>query len=96
MVTQTLPYDASIVLIDDPAEQIALLSDALASGEPGPVIGALQLIARATGVSTMARETGLSREAIYKATGTDGNPTLATLLGMLRTAGIRLVAMPAR
>ena len=50
------------------------------------------MIARAKGITQMARDTGLSREAIYRATGPDGNPTLSTLLAIARSAGLKLSA----
>jgi probable addiction module antidote protein len=50
------------------------------------------MIARARGIGKLAAETGLSREALYKATGPDGNPTLATLMGILKATGLQLSA----
>ncbi|QMW22414.1 addiction module antidote protein [Sandaracinobacteroides saxicola] len=95
MPLDLLPYDASACLVGRPEEQASLLSDALATNDPDIVAGALALIARAQGVSAMARETGLSREAIYKATRKDGNPRLSTLIAMLKSAGIKLTATAA-
>ena len=91
MALKTYPFDAADAL-DTPEEQAALLAEAFASGEAGVVTAALGIIARSRGIAQVARETGLSREALYKATGTDGNPTLATLLGILRVTGLKLSA----
>ncbi len=91
MALKTYPFDAADAL-DTPEEQAALLAEAFASGEAEVVTAALGIIARARGIAQVARETGLSREALYKATGADGNPTLATLLGILRVTGLKLSA----
>jgi probable addiction module antidote protein len=91
MSLKTHPFDAADA-IDTPEEQASLLADAFASGDAQVVTAALGLIARARGITKVARETGLSREALYKATGADGNPTLATLMGIMRAAGLKLSA----
>ena len=91
MALKTLPFDAADAL-DTPALQAELLADALASGDAKVVTAALGMIARAKGITQMARDTGLSREAIYRATGPGGNPTLSTLLAIARSAGLKLSA----
>lgn len=91
MPLKTLPFDASDAL-DTAEAQAALLADALASGDPKIVANALGMIARAKGVSQMASDAGISREAIYKATGPNGNPTLSTLMAIVRSAGLKLSA----
>jgi probable addiction module antidote protein len=88
---KTLPFDAADAL-DTPKAQAELLEDAFASGDARIVTAALGMIARARGISKVAEETGLSREALYKATGPEGNPTLATLMGILRASGLKLSA----
>ena len=94
MVLETSPFDAADAL-DTPEEQAAFLAEAFASDDPAIVTAALGMIARARGIAEVARETGISREAVYKATGPDGNPTLATLLGIMRATGLRLSAKAA-
>jgi probable addiction module antidote protein len=91
MALKTLPFDAADAL-DSADEQAILLAEAFASGDPKIVTAALGMIARARGISDVARETGLSREALYKATGEQGNPTLATLMGIMRATGLKLSA----
>lgn len=49
-------------------------------------------IVRARGMSQVARDAGLSREALYKAPSPTGNPTLSTLLGVTKALNIRLKA----
>ena len=46
-------------------------------------------------MSDIARKTGLGRESLYKALSPDGNPTLATVLKVVRALGVRLNAEPA-
>ncbi|MFZ2108419.1 MAG: addiction module antidote protein [Roseiarcus sp.] len=94
MTLKTLPFDAADAL-DSPEEQAALLEEAFGSGDPRVVTGALGMIARARGIGKVALEIGLSREALYKATGPDGNPTLTTLMGILRATGLKLSAKTA-
>jgi probable addiction module antidote protein len=91
MPLKTLAFDAADAL-DTPQARIELLNDALASNDPRVIAAAVGLIVRAQGVTETARAAGVSREAIYKATGPTGNPTLSTLLALLKTAGIRLSA----
>ncbi|ALC12698.1 MULTISPECIES: addiction module antidote protein [Sphingopyxis] len=91
MALKTLPFDAADAL-DTPEAQAELLAEALASGDAKVVTAALGMIARAKGMSQMARDAGISREAIYRATGPDGNPTLSTLMAIVRSAGLKLSA----
>jgi probable addiction module antidote protein len=49
-------------------------------------------IARAKGMSQVARDAGLSRESLYKALSEDGNPSFATVLKVARALGVRLHA----
>jgi probable addiction module antidote protein len=53
---------------------------------------ALGDIARAKGMSQVARDAGLSRESLYKALGENGNPSFATVLKVARALGLRLHA----
>lgn len=79
-------------------------SDALAdslepvfeNGDPAEIRRVLKSVARAHGVSVLARETGLTREAIYKALGDHGNPTLDTLSRLLEAMELRLSVRAAR
>jgi probable addiction module antidote protein len=49
-------------------------------------------IARAKGMATVAKSAGLSRESLYKALSSDGNPSFATVLKVVRALGVRLNA----
>jgi probable addiction module antidote protein len=53
---------------------------------------ALGTIARAKGMSQLARETGLGRESLYKALSGEGNPSFATILKVVHALGLKLHA----
>ena len=79
-------------------EEMAAYLDAWLDGAPDDVSGiarALGDIARAKGMSQIAREAGLSRESLYRALSADGNPSFATVLKVARALGVRLHAQPA-
>ena len=92
--TRTRAWDAAEYLTsrDDMA---AYLEAALEDGDVALIAAALGDIARATGMTKIARKTGLGRESLYKALSPDGNPELATVLRVLRALGIRLHATTA-
>lgn len=86
----------------DPAEFLrterdmaGYLEAALEDGDPALVAAAIGDIARAVGMTVVARESGLGRESLYKALSPNGNPELATILRVLRAVGLRLHASPA-
>lgn len=91
MALKTLPFDAADAF-DTPEAQAELLAEAFASGDAHAVTAALGLIARARGMTQVARDAGLTREAIYRATGPEGNPTLTTLMAIMRSTGLKLSA----
>jgi probable addiction module antidote protein len=55
---------------------------------------ALGHIARAKGMSQLARDTGLGRESLYKALSGEGNPSFASILKVTSALGIKLHAQP--
>jgi len=94
--TKTVAYDVAEQL-RTPAEMAAYL-DAWLTDAPEDAAGiarALGDIARAKGMSQVARDAGLSRESLYKALGEKGNPSFATILKVARALGVRLHAEPA-
>jgi len=54
------------------------------------ITDALGVVARARGMSALASDTGLSRQALYKALSQDGNPEFATIMKVARALGFRL------
>jgi probable addiction module antidote protein len=80
-------------------EDIAFYLDACLEEDPGDgslIRAALGDIARAKGMSQLARDTGLAREGLYKALSPDGNPEFATIMKVIRALGIRLHAIGMR
>jgi len=67
----------------------------LETGDPAFIADALGVIARARGMTELARDAGLSRESLYRALRADGNPELATVMKVIRALGLRLSAAPA-
>ena len=91
--TKTVPYDVAEQL-RTPNERAAYL-DAWLNEAPDDAAGiarALGAIARAKGMSSVAREAGLSRESLYKALSNKGNPSFATVLRVAKALGVRLHA----
>jgi probable addiction module antidote protein len=89
-------WDAAEHLKTD--EDIALYLDACfeeAGDDAAFIAKALGNIARARGMSSIANETGLGRESLYKALSGEGNPSLATVLKVTQALGIRLHASAA-
>jgi probable addiction module antidote protein len=94
--TKTTPYDVAEHLRTP--EEMAAYLDAWLEEAPEDASGiarALGDIARAKGMTQVARDTGLSRESLYKALCADGNPSLATVLKVAHALGVRLHAEPA-
>ncbi len=91
MTIETVPFDAAKYLAG-PDEQAVFLCDALEAGDAGYIAHALGVIVRARGMSQVARDAGVSREALYKALSPTGNPRLSTLLGVTKALNIRLEA----
>jgi len=89
MTIETLPWDPVEHLTSDMARK-AYLEAAFAEGDPKLIAAALGDIARSKGVSLLARESGLSRDAIYKTFHAEGNPTLGSVTKLAAALGYRL------
>jgi len=77
-----------------PEEMAAYLEARLeaADGDASLVAGALGDIARARGMSQVARDTGLSRESLYKALSGERSPGFDTVLKVIKALGLKLHA----
>jgi probable addiction module antidote protein len=76
-------------------EDMALYLDACfaeAGDDAAFIAKALGTIARARGMSQLARDAGMGRESLYKALSGDGNPSFATVLKVTHALGFRLTA----
>ena len=65
-----------------------------AGDDPAFIVHALGIVARARNMSQLARETGLSREGLYKALSPDGNPTFATVAKVAKALGFKFSVEP--
>lgn len=91
MTERLTTYDPSTALVDE--ESIALfMTEAFETGDAGYIAHALGVVARAKGMSEIARKTGLSREQLYRSFSESGNPTLKTTLAVMKAVGIDLAA----
>jgi probable addiction module antidote protein len=94
-ITKTEPWDP-VKYLESEEDMAAYLAAALEEDDPAVFVAALGDIARAKGMTQIARETGLGRESLYKALSADGNPEFSTVLKVVRSLGLKLHASPAR
>ncbi len=94
-MTKFAPFDAADYL--DDAETIAeYLTAALDDPNPDVFLTAVRDVARAWGMSQLARDAGLGRESLYKALTPGAKPRYDTVLKLLHALGIKLSAVPAK
>jgi len=93
MQTKTAPYDVAEFL-ESPEEMAAYLEACIqeSEGDSAFIAKALGDIARAKGMTQIARETGLSRESLYKALSGDRSPSFDTILKVISALGLKLSA----
>lgn len=89
--SKTRPYDPAEDLTSKEAVAI-FMADALETGDAAHIARALGIVAHARGMSEIARETGLSREQLYRSFSEDGNPTLKSMLALMRALGVDMTA----
>ena len=92
MALETLPWD--------PADHLKTAEDVreyleVEDGDPALIAAALGDVARARGMTEIAREASISREAMYKAFRPEGNSTLETLTCVIRVLGLKLTVRAA-
>jgi probable addiction module antidote protein len=90
MKTKTSPYDVVDYLKTE--EDMALYFEACleeAGDDPAFIAKVLGDIARARGMTQVAKDTGLAREGLYKALSGEGNPSFATILKVVNALGLR-------
>lgn len=91
--TDTIPFDASRYLDDDETIS-AYLTAALQESDPDGFLQALSQVAKARGMTQLARDTGLSRESLYKALQAGAKPRYDTILKVVSALGLKLSAEP--
>ena len=90
MKPKTTPFDATRYLVDNEAVA-AYLSDMMEDGDSSVLAAALGDIARARGMTQIAQDAGIGREALYKALRPDAKPRFDTINRVCQALGVRLV-----
>ncbi len=93
MPLETFPFDVAKYL-DTPESQAELISDAFETGDARYITHALGIVARARGMTQVAKESGVTREGLYKSLSSDGDPRLSTLLGVIKSLGLTIAVQP--
>lgn len=93
MALETTKWDAA-ELLDSPEMIAAYIDAALDDGDPALIAAALGDVARAKGMSKIAKETGITREGLYKALSAEGDPRLTTFLGVIKSLGLHISVKP--
>ena len=88
---KTMKFDPAEHL-KSPEAQAELISEAFGTGDPKIIAHALGTVARARGMTDVARDSGVSREALYRALSEKGDPRLSTLTNVLSALGFGLEA----
>ena len=95
LASKTTRWDVTEFL--DSEERIAaFLEAAFEAGDPSLISAALGEVARARGMMQMAKDTGISREALYRALSKEGRPEFNTILKVMKAFGLRLSPVPIR
>jgi probable addiction module antidote protein len=81
-------------LLDSEEAIAAFLADIMANNDPALMISALGTIARARGMTEIAKSAGLTRPALYRALQPDKSPRFDTILRVCGALGVRLVPQP--
>jgi probable addiction module antidote protein len=92
---KTKPFDPAEYLDNDEA-MATYVTDAFETGDPAFVADALGVVARARGMSDVARQASVSRENLYRALSSDGNPELGTIMRVTQALGLQLSVHPAK
>jgi probable addiction module antidote protein len=95
MSIKTIPWDSAAYLKTE--EDIKLYLEACieeSDGDPALIIHAFNVIARSRNMSQLARDTGMSREGLYKALSPEGNPTFETVVKVASALGFKLTIQP--
>ena len=87
--TKTTPFDV-VDYLKTEEDMLAYLDAVLEENDPALLAMALGDVARAKGMTLVAREAGLGRESLYKALSPEGNPELGTIMKVMRSLGLRL------
>ncbi|MGF9692713.1 addiction module antidote protein [Rhizobium sp. 0TCS1.26] len=93
MIDTFTSFDPADLLKTDEAIE-AFLTEAFETDDAAYIARAIGVVARAKGMTAVARETGLAREQLYRSLSESGNPTLETTVAVLKALGLQLTAKP--
>jgi probable addiction module antidote protein len=97
MKTPSVNYDVGLHEdLRDPVEAAAYLNAALDDGSQDVFLMALRDVAKAHGLTRLARETALNRENMYRILSEEGNPQLSSLKALLDSLDLKLAIEPKR
>ncbi len=95
MTISTTRWDSTEYLKTE--EDIQLYLEACieeSEGDPSFIVHAFGVIARAKNMSQLAKDTGMTREVLYKELSPEGNPTFTTVAKVAKALGFKLSVQP--
>ncbi len=95
MTISTTRWDSAEYLKTE--EDIQLYLEACleeAEGDPSFIVNAFGVIARAKNMNQLAKDTGMTREVLYKELSPEGNPTFTTVAKVAKALGFKLSVQP--
>jgi probable addiction module antidote protein len=95
MAVPTKKWDP-VERLNSPAAIAAYVEAAFEDGDPSVIAAVLGDVARAKGMTEMSKQSGVSRDTLYKALNENGNPTLETLSAVMQSLGLKLTVKEAR
>ena len=93
MLVKTKPWDAAEHLTNETRIQ-SYLEACFEDGDPELIADAIGVVARARGMSKVAKHANISRQGLYKALAIDGNPSFATIAKAIEALGFQLSIKP--
>lgn len=94
MPLETIPFDGAEYL-DDEESQRSYLADVFGTGDPAAMAHAIGVVAKARGMTAIARDAGVQRAHLYRALSAKGKPEIATIMKVLQSLGLRLSVVAA-
>jgi len=95
MALKTYPWDPIDDLTSEKEIQ-AYLKAAVEDGDPTLIVAVIGDIARARGMGKVAKDVGVSREALYKSLSPSGNPGFITMIKVAKAIGLKLTVEPVK
>jgi len=89
-----LPRFDAAEYLDSPEAVADYLSEAFETGDDEFIAQAIGTVARAQGMTSVAKNAGVSRENLYRALNAGGRPEFGTVMKVLDALGVQLIAKP--